>query len=124
MKGFLFSQRNRRNGRKSEERERAIPASWILLDTGSTVDVSNNRDHVFDLQPCSMENSLHILTNGGSIDFIQDAELKLLPVRVHFNLNSMATILSLATVNELETQGLDLPDPLLPTVDSTLFKGN
>ena len=102
MRGFLFSQRNRNRDQKTEERDAAIPSSWILLDTGSTVDVSNNKNHIFDLQPCGRDNSLHILTNGGTIDFTQDAELKLLPLRVHFNSDSMATIVSLATINDLD----------------------
>ena len=42
-----------------------VPKSWVLLDTCSTCDVSNNRDLVINIQKCSPTDSLTASTNGG-----------------------------------------------------------
>ena len=45
--------------------------------------------------------TLHITTNGGSQAFYETATLKILPLTVHFNHNSLANILSLSDVANL-----------------------
>ncbi len=92
MVGHLFSQNS----------GNMISDSWILIDTGSTVDVSNNPAHVTNIRPCRVDEKLKILTNGGSLNYDKMATLKLLPMEVHYNASSMATILSLASVDALD----------------------
>ena len=45
---------------------------------------------------------MQIVTNGGSLRYHHEADLKLLPLKVHFNETSMATIISLASVLDLQ----------------------
>ena len=99
MRGFNFAQRNKV---KSKERYAELPSSWVLLDTCSTVDVTNNPDHVTDIQRCNSTDEMKIVTNGGSLKFHHEANLKLLPLKVYYNEYSMATIISLASILDLK----------------------
>ena len=67
------------------------------------VDVTNNpSSHVDKIVLCKPAKRMQIITNGGSMRYHQEADLKLLPLKVHFNKLSMATIISLALVLELD----------------------
>lgn len=79
-----------------------IPLSWVLLDTCSTSSVSNNTDNVSSIRDCSPNDCLKMFTNGSTTYYDQIATLKLLPLDVHFNEDSMATILSVKDVANLE----------------------
>ena len=79
-----------------------INKNWILLDTCSTVSVFCNADLVDNIQNCLPGNGITAVTNGGSEHFKQNADLKLLPMNVHFNSNSIANILSLSDIANLE----------------------
>ena len=91
MKGYLFAQQS----------SSPIPSLWVLLDTCSTSHVSNNPDLVSNIVNCSVDDRLCMTTNGGKMTYTKTATLKLLPVQVHFNSKSMATISSLAGVDNL-----------------------
>ena len=78
-----------------------IPKSWLLLDTCSTCDVSNNPELVNNVRVCSAKNVLTAYTNGGTQKYEKVADLRLLPITVHFKKDSMATILSLKSVSEI-----------------------
>ena len=79
-----------------------IPASWVLLDTCSTASVFCNHNLVGDLVVCSEDEELMIRTNGGSKCFDLKSKMKLFPIEVHFNSESMANILSLKDVAEMK----------------------
>ena len=79
-----------------------INKNWILLDTCSTVSVFCNDDLVTDIDDCLPGDGITVVTNGGSEHFKQIANLKLLPMRVHFNPDSIANILSLSDIANLE----------------------
>ena len=76
------------------QRSAGIKDTWVLLDTCATNSVSNNTDLVKDIVACKQHERLTVSTNGGLISFDKKSNLKLLPMKVHFNKNSMATILS------------------------------
>ena len=99
MRGFQFMQHKRH---KSKERYSDLPPSWILLDTCLTVDVTNNPEHVDNIVMCDPSKRMKIVTNGGSMRYHHEADLKLLPLKVHFNELSMATIILLASVLDLK----------------------
>jgi hypothetical protein len=86
---------------QSGQNNEMIPSSWILLDTCSTSNVSNNLEMVGDVRNCSADERLTVHTNGGTKIFGKIAPLKLLPLEVHFNRESMATILSLKSVADI-----------------------
>jgi hypothetical protein len=99
-----------------------IPKSWILLDTCSTASVTCNSDLLNNISVCDDDSSLTIYTNGGSQHFDSKGTLKMLPIDVHYNMNSMANILSMKDV-------VSLPDVKV-TMDSSqesamivVFKG-
>ena len=71
-----------------------IKNTWVLLDTCATNSVSNNTTLVTDIVACKKYERLTVSTNGGLISFDKKSTLKLLPMKVHFNQNYMATILS------------------------------
>jgi hypothetical protein len=73
-----------------------ISPSWILLDTCSTASVSNNWSLVGNIRACTDNNTLVLSTNGGPVSFNEMADLKLFEMTVHFNENTMATVLSLS----------------------------
>jgi hypothetical protein len=81
--------------------EDQIPSTWILLDTCSTASVARTRSLVKDIKACSANEVLTVHTNGGTKSFLETAEFKLLPIKVHFNEDSMANILSLKDVASL-----------------------
>ena len=100
-----------------------IPKSWMLLDTCSTCDVSNNPDLVTHIRACNPNEVLLAYTNGGSQKFDQLADFRFLPITVHFKKNSMATILSLKTVSEIEGARLTLDTQVNKNITLTLKDG-
>ena len=78
-----------------------IPKNWILLDTCSTCNVSNNIALVKDVRACSEADMLTAYTNGGAQQYDKMADLRLLPITVHYKHDSMATILSFKSVSEI-----------------------
>ena len=75
-----------------------INKQWVLLDSCSTVSVFCNRDLVSNVEKCAPGKSITVVTNGGVQDFDHQADLKLLPLKVHFNEDSLANIVSLSDV--------------------------
>ena len=101
-----------------------IPKSWILLDTCSTCNVSNNPTLVTDIRECSSAESLTAHTNGGLQKYEHVANLKLLPVVVHFKDDLMATIPSLKTVSELEGSRLTMDTAVDKSITLTMKNGD
>ena len=79
-----------------------IPDTWIFLDTCSTCDVIKNHNLVTNIRECSQAEKLTAYTNGGAQHYVKVADLIVFPIRVHFNENSMANILSFKTVANME----------------------
>ena len=75
-----------------------INPNWILLDTCSTASVAGNPNLVTDIRDCDEEHELYIATNGGSMRYNQVADLNMFPIQVHYNPQSIATILALKDV--------------------------
>ena len=101
-----------------------IPKNWILLDTCSTCDVSNNPELVHNIQECSPSNTLTAYTNGGAQKYDHIATLRMLPITVHFKADSMATILSLKTVSEIDGSRLTMYTAKDKDITLTLKSGN
>ena len=80
--------------------ESGINKNWILLDTASTVSVSNNPALVHDIQPCR-DDVLTIVTGGGTHTFDQKEVFNLLHIAAHFDLSSLANIISMKDVASL-----------------------
>jgi hypothetical protein len=78
-----------------------IPSTWILLDTCSMASVSNNEDLVCNIHTCEPQDELTVFTNGGSKLFKKRGTLRLFPLDVHFNKDSMATIVSMKDLASL-----------------------
>ena len=76
----------------------SIPLSWVLLDTCSTASVFFDIALVNNLVVCSDEEVLLIHTNRGTQTFDLKSKMKMFPIEVHFNSESMANILSLKDV--------------------------
>ena len=78
-----------------------IPKSWLLLDTCSTCDVSNNLDLVTHIRGCLPNEMLTAYCNGGAQRYEELANLRLFTLTVHFKNNSMATILSIKSFSAI-----------------------
>ena len=78
-----------------------IKDTWVLLDTCATNSVSNNTALVKDIVACKQHEILKVSTNGGLIRFDKKSTLKILPMKVHLNKNSMANILSFKEVADI-----------------------
>ena len=74
---------------------------WILIDTCSTCNVTNNKQLLTSTYPCSPQETLQIVTNGGGMKFTEMGQLKLLPLNIHYNADSIATILSFHVLAKL-----------------------
>ena len=71
------------------------------MDTFSTDSVRNNLDYVEDVNNCAKHEELKVLTNGASLIFDWKGRLTFLPLNVHVNKNSLATIKYLKDVNNI-----------------------
>ena len=80
--------------------ESGINKNWILLDTASTVSVSNNSKLVHDIRPCG-DDILTIVTGGGTHTFHHKATFNLLPISTHYDPSSLANIISMKDVASL-----------------------
>ena len=78
-----------------------IKEACIILETCSTDRVTNNLDYFEDVNNCTKDKEIKVLTNGGSLLFDRKGRLTFLPSGVHVNYNSLATILSLKYVNKI-----------------------
>ena len=78
-----------------------IPRSWILLDTCSSNSTSNDARHVKNITQCFFGEEMTTITNGGPKCFKKEATLKIFPLKVYFDQNSMATIVSYHEVSIL-----------------------
>ena len=83
------------------QRSAGIKDTWVLLDTCAINSVSNNTSLVKDIVARKQHERLTVSTNGGLISFDKKSTLKLLPMKVHFNKNSMATILYFKKVADI-----------------------
>ena len=77
-----------------DRNEVIIPKSWLLLDMCSTVSVYTNEDIVIDIRDISSNEYVTAVTNGGSQVYKKIVHLIILPIKVHFNQDSMGNILS------------------------------
>ena len=78
-----------------------IKNTLVLLDMCATNSVSNNTALMTDIVTCKQHERLTVSTNRGLISFDKNSNLKRLPMKVHFNKNSMATILSFKEVADI-----------------------
>ena len=83
------------------QRSSGIKNTWVLLGTCATNSVSNNTAPVTDIVACKQHEILTVSTNGGLISFYKNSTLKLLPMKVHFNKDSIATIISFKEVADI-----------------------
>ena len=88
-------------GVKLKQRSTRIKNMWVLLDTCATNSVSNNTALVTDIVAFKQHKRLTVSTNGGLSSFDKKSTLKLLPMKVHFIINFMATILSFKEVADI-----------------------
>ena len=79
-----------------------LESSWILLDTCSTHSVSNNKMLVRDIVDCTKAEFLTVSTNRGNRTFRKRAFLKLIPIQVHFEEDSLTTVFSLKDIANIK----------------------
>ena len=79
-----------------------IPPDWILLDTCSTDNVVNDKNMVNNLRLCSDEDCLKIYTNGGALEYNQMGDFAHIPLKIYYNPQSIANVLSLKAVSEVD----------------------
>ena len=100
-----------------------ITKSWILINTCSTCNVSNNSDLVSNFRAYSKDDILTAYTNGGAQQYIKLADLGLLPITVYFKENLMATILSLKSVSDIPGVSITLDTNVNKNINLSLKDG-
>jgi len=85
----------------SQQQTDSISKSWILLDSCSTHSISNNRNLLKNLEKCRSGESLVLTMNAGHMEFGWFGDFVLFPLKLHFNEQSLATILSLREVGNI-----------------------
>ena len=83
---------------KGGTRNNIINPNCILLETCSTISSTRNKSLVQNFQPCYVGEEPRAYTNGGHQDYDHTATLKMLPFEDFLNEQSLANILSFATV--------------------------
>ena len=78
-----------------------IPRSWILLDTCSSNSTCNDARHVENIKQCIFGEEMTTITNGGPRCFEKEATLNIFPLKVYFDQESLATIVSYYEVSIL-----------------------
>ena len=78
-----------------------IKKTWIILDTCSIDSVTKNLDYVEDVNNCTKNKELTILTNVGPQLFYQKGTLMFLSLYLHAKEKYLATILLLKDVNNI-----------------------
>ena len=73
--------------------DEVISKTWIFLDSCSVNTVFKNSDLVANIRTGSVNEELRMLTNGWSVTYKDVADCKLLPLKVHFNKDSLANVL-------------------------------
>ena len=111
--GYMFSQGGYFN----------IPKSWLLLDTCSTCNVSNNPTLVSNIHNCMPGENLTAYTNGGAQSYNKLADLKAFPLEVYFKENSMATIISMKSVTEIQGARVTMDTELSTSIHVVLNDG-
>ena len=104
------------------QRSAGIKDTWVLLDTCDTNSVSNNTALVKDIVACKQHERITASKNGGLISFDKKSTLKLLPMKVHFNKNSMAKILSFKEVAYIP--GVRITTDTEKEISMTVYLGN
>ena len=82
--------------------EGMIPPDWVLLDTCSTDNVISNIELMESVRSCTDDETLRIYTNGGSLEFNEIGNLKHFPMKGYYNPKSIANVLSLKAVGDLD----------------------
>ena len=73
----------------------------MLLDTGATDSGVNNPNLVDDIRMLPKHKQIVVQSNGGTMRYDKDAQLKLFPIRVYYNPSSAANILSFGELEEI-----------------------
>ena len=73
-----------------------------LLEPAATHSTVKSKDRLTNLTTCNDKDSLFTLTNAGSITFNSRGNLDFLPLHPHYNANSVANILALHEVNDID----------------------
>lgn len=73
-----------------------IPEEWLILDSGSTDTVFCSCNFLKDIIACTDEESLDLTSNsGGAMEYYLKSEMKIFPISVFYNEDSLANIISL-----------------------------
>ena len=112
-----------------QKEDSPIPSSMIILDSASTNSCFMNKHLVKNISEVAEEDHLVIISTGGATTFQQKAECKLLPMDVWYNEESLANILSLKEVSNLDGVKVVLDtskDPAIKVVlqDNTVLNFN
>ena len=82
----------------ADDIEEFTQATWILIDTGSTLNLLCNADLLHNVVPCAPMRSL---SNSGSLIYNKSGHISLLPdLEVYYNLDSIANLLSMSYITE------------------------
>ena len=71
-----------------------IPKEWLLLDTCSTSNVFNTCSYLGAIIACDIDDDLKMQSNGGSMTYGLKSTMKLFPLEVAYNEDSVGNIIS------------------------------
>lgn len=108
----------------SQTDDNGLPHSWLLLDTCSSNSTTNDAIHVTNITQCYVGDKMTTLTNGGQAVFDKVADLKLLPMKVYFDQNSMANVLSYHEVKSLPGIRITMDTEVEDTINVILKEKN
>jgi len=114
-------------GHVLNQNKNTIKKSWVLIDSCSTHSMSNNRTLVKNLRKFKNDETLVLMTNASDKEFNWIGDLTLFPLQVHFDKQSIATILSLKDVGNIPGVSICMDTRkekaiIVTTKDGTVFK--
>ena len=74
----------------------------LLLDTCSTDNVCRDISLLKDVRECSENEALEVIANGGCMTYKTLGTMKLCPMVSYYNKNSLANIISMKKLSEVE----------------------
>ena len=92
-KGYNMAQLCLTFTQKENSQDAMINENWVLLDICSTVGVCCKASILTDIRTCNKNETLTIITTGGSQNYDKIEYFKYLPILVYYNKDSLANIL-------------------------------
>ena len=101
-----------------------VPADVIILDSGSTNSCFRNKAYVKEIHQVADSEKLKLFSTGGTTYFEKQGTCNILPIKVWFNDKSLANILSMNEVANIDGVSITMDTSIDNAIIVNLPDGN